>query len=164
VGAQLSAQSLGSGDRMTRVPAILILLVGATAFFFWLTRSRAGAEGTARVFRVGQEWSFVGRSSDPEPTLIIVRVETLPRIGEVIHISVRGVRIRNSHAAEGYVDTLPHLPFSPAALQRSVTRLVADSVTLPDFKPGYEEWRRAQGGAFTVSVREALDLAEQAVK
>jgi len=129
-----------------------------------LTRPRASARDTERVFRVGQEWRFIGRPGDPKPTLVIVRVDTLSRIGEVIHVSVRGVRVLNAHAPAGYVEAVPHLPFTPAALERSVTTLAADSVKLPDFEAGYEEWRRAQGGAFSVSVREALDLAEQAIK
>lgn len=149
---------------MAEVPAFIVLLRTAAVLLLWITRAGAGGDASKQTFRAGQEWRFAGRPSDPKPTLVIVKVEALPKVGDVVHISVRGVQIRNSRAPAGYVDSLPHLPFSPAALQRSVTSLVADSVALPNFEPGYEKWRQDQGGVFTISVREALDLAEQALK
>jgi hypothetical protein len=146
---------------MSGLRAIIAALAVVVGPLVGMTRSGAAGE---RAFRAGQEWGFAGRPGDPKPTLVVVKVEALPEIGEVVHVSVRGVRIRNPRAPEGYVDALPHLPFSPDALRRSVTSLVADSVTLPSFEQGYDQWRRAKGGAFTISVREALDLAEQTLK
>jgi len=113
--------------------------------------------------QVGQEWQFEGRPADPDPTLIIVRIEELPTLGEVVHVSVRGVRINNPRVAGGFSDNLPHMPFSRAAIQRSVTKLVHDSVALPSYEAGYEQWKKAHGGVFTISVREALDFAERAI-
>ena len=114
--------------------------------------------------KVGQEWEFEGRPTDPHPTLVIVRVEQLPKVGDVVHVSVRGVRIRNPRAANGFSDNLPHMPFSRAAVERSVTTLVHDSVALPAYEEGYKQWKNARGGVFTISVREAIDFAERALQ
>ena len=113
-----------------------------------------------RALKVGQEWEFVGRPGDPHPTLVIVRIETLPKLGEVVHVSIRGVRIKNRQAPAGYSEDLAHIPFGRAALERSLTRVAHDSVALPALEDGYEQWKQARGGAFTISVREALDFVE----
>jgi len=113
-----------------------------------------------RALKVGQEWEFVGRPGDPHPTLVIVRIESLPKLGEVVHVSIRGVRIKNPQAPRGYSEDVAHMPFGRGALERSLTRLAHDSVALPAFESGYEEWKQARGGAFSISVREALDFVE----
>jgi len=113
--------------------------------------------------KVGQEWQFEGRPVDPHPTLVIVGIEQLPKAGEVVHVSVRGVRIANPRAAGGFSDNLPHMPFSRTAVERSVTKLLHDSVALPPYQEGYDQWKNAHGGVFTISVREALDFTERAL-
>ncbi len=113
-----------------------------------------------RALKVGQEWEFAGRPGDPHPTLVIVRIESLPKVGEVVHVSIRGVRIKNPRAPGGYSEDVAHMPFGRAALERSLTRLAHDSVALPAFEDGYEQWKQARGGAFSIAVREALDFVE----
>jgi len=95
---------------------------------------------------------------------VIVRLESDPRLGELAHISVRGVHTKNPHHGRGYVEEAPHMPFSRLAVEASVTELVSDSVPLPAYQDGYTEWKRSAGGALTVSVRDALDVVEQALK
>lgn len=116
-----------------------------------------------KALKVGREWEFKGRPADPKPALVILKIETLPSLGEVVHVSVRGVHIKNPRAPTGSADTLQHLPLSRAAVEKSVTKLLHDSVTIPDYAEGYEQWRRARGGAFSTSVREALDFVEKAL-
>jgi hypothetical protein len=53
------------------------------------------------------------------------------------------------------------MPFSRAAVESSITTLLQDSVALPDFEEGYQEWRKAHGGVFTVSVLEGLEFMEK---
>jgi len=117
-----------------------------------------------KSLKVGQEWQFEARPDDPRPTLVIDRIDTLPKVGEVVHVSVRGVRIRNPGVPGGIQDQIPHLPFARSALEKSLTKVLHDSVPLPAYEEGYAEWKRAQGGAFTITVREVLDLAEQATR
>jgi hypothetical protein len=40
-----------------------------------------------------------------------------------------------------------------------VTKLVRES-DVPDFQSGYDEWRKACGGVYTISVAQAVELAE----
>ena len=137
--------------RLTWVgPALLVTLLGGSS--------------RVRALKVGQEWSFTGRPTDPAPTLIIDRIEDVPKVGEVVHVSVRGVHIRNPNVAGGISTELQHLPFARSALENSLVKLLKDSVALPDFEPGYEAWKRAKGGAFSISVREALDYVEHTLQ
>ena len=135
---------------------------------YWRGSSSAPARASSRrlsvALRVGQEWRFEGRPSDADPRLVIVRLESDPRLGELAHISVRGVHTKNPHHGRGYVEEAPHMPFSRLAVEASVTELVSDSVPLPAYQDGYTEWKRSAGGALTVSVRDALDVVEQTLK
>jgi len=56
------------------------------------------------------------------------------------------------------------MPFARSALERSITKLLHDSVALPDYEEGYQRWKNAQGGAYTITVREALDVIERTLK
>jgi hypothetical protein len=120
--------------------------------------------GQAKVLKVGQEWEFTAREGDPHPTLVIDRIETLPKIGEIVHVSVRGVRIKNRRSPDGFTTDIAHMPFARLALERSLTRLVHDSVSLPAYEEGYEEWKTAQGGVYTITVREVLEVIEQSLR
>ena len=135
--------------------ALLVTAVVAAPFFL---------SHQEKPLKVGQEWQFEGRPDDPQPTLVIDRIETIPEVGEVVHVSVRGVRIRNPRAPGGISHEMPHMPISRSALEKSITRVLHDSVPLPAFEEGYAQWKRAQGGVFTITVREALDFLEQALR
>ena len=91
-------------------------------------------------------------------------MEQLPSIGEVVHVSVGGVRIRNPRAPGGVSDQVPHMPFARLALEKSITNLLHDTVELPAYEDGYAEWKRARGGAFSISVREALNYVESTLQ
>jgi len=112
---------------------------------------------------IGQEWRFAARPTDPDPRLTIVRFESSAS-GEVVHISVRGVRILNPRVPAGAVSEVPHLPMSRAAVEQRVTELVGRAEPSALFSEGYTEWQRADGGFFTVPVADCLTLAERALR
>ena len=59
------------------------------------------------------------------------------------------------------ITDIPHLSFKDAAVQNSVTKLVRQSPTVPDFKEGYDTWKAVylagKAGAFDTNVRATLD-------
>ena len=99
-----------------------------------------------KPLKVGQEWQFQGRTVDPQPTLVIDRIEQVPGLGEVVHVSVRGVQIRNPRAPKGYTDRVGHMPFVRSALEKSITELLHDSVDHPDYEEGLAALKRLQPG------------------
>lgn len=56
------------------------------------------------------------------------------------------------------------MPFTREALDHSVTTLVRETREVPDFKVGYQEWRNACGGVYTISVADAIEVAETAFR
>jgi hypothetical protein len=118
-------------------------------------------------YRVGQVWRFTPRFGEEGATLTVVKVESAPEVGVIVHVSLAGVHVRSPRAPGGFNDRLPHAPFTETAIAKSVTVLVGEVSALPPFERGYAEWRRAfdagKGGIFTIPVAEAVEAAERAM-
>jgi hypothetical protein len=52
------------------------------------------------------------------------------------------------------------MPFAREAIERSVTKLERREL-FPDFQDGYNEWRNACGGVYTITVAEAVKVSEE---
>jgi hypothetical protein len=124
-------------------------------------------ESNTGKYRVGQIWKFKPRAGEDGATLTVVRVESSKELGVIVHVSVKGVRIKNPHAPGGYTDALQHGPFSEEAISKSVTTLVGETKVLPPYEEGYREWRKAfdagKGGIFTITVAETVGFMESAI-
>jgi hypothetical protein len=118
-------------------------------------------------FRVGEKWNYRARPGEEKSSLTIVKVESSPKLGVIVHVSLDGLRVKSAQAASGFSETISHMPFAEPAIEKSVTTLAAANVPLPAFEEGYREWRRAfddgRGGVFTVSAAEGVDFIEKAL-
>lgn len=118
------------------------------------------ALSTAANLQEGQVWAYKTRSSESASTITVLKIEQYKDLGQVIHVRIDGIRMQNPIKGIS-VTAIPHLPFRSAALQRSVTRLIHKSSTVPDFKEGYDTWRQAydagKAGAFDTDVAATLD-------
>lgn len=54
-----------------------------------------------------------------------------------------------------------HMPFTRDAIERSVVKVAKEDGPVPDFNEGYDEWRRACGGVYTITVAEAIEVSEK---
>jgi hypothetical protein len=88
-----------------------------------------------------------------------LRVEFLPKSGTIIHIRVDNVRLRNCTGGPE-PDKFEHMPFTRDAIERSVSKLLKENSEIPDYKSGYDEWQRDCGGVYTITVAEAVAVAE----
>src|SRR4051812_7066880 len=68
----------------------------------------------------GDCWSYTTRNGEESSFLVIRKIETLPKIGEVIHISIYELEIPNSSAPHGYSDRAGHLPIAGASVRASL--------------------------------------------
>src|SRR5262245_54134740 len=107
------------------------------------------------AFAPNQEWAYRSRPQDAGPTLVIGLIEDHPKMGRVIHITVRNVNIKSSRAPEFVTHGIGHFPMSEAALTASVTRLIGVVDPPPSVLVGVKSWQAAQGGVFTITVAEA---------
>jgi len=114
-------------------------------------------ESSDLKFRPGQVWQYKTRPNDDASTLTILKIETLPKQGTIIHIRIDRIRIRNCKGGPE-PDTL-HIPFTRHAVERSVTKLVKEGI-VPEFQAGYDAWKNACGGVYTTSVADAVQGIE----
>jgi hypothetical protein len=110
-------------------------------------------------FHPGQVWAYKTRHGEEASFLTILKVESLPRIGTIIHVRVDKVRLRNCTGGPE-PDKFEHMPFTRDAIELSVTKLITETSEIPDYKDGYDEWRKACGGVYTISVAQAVEVAE----
>ena len=115
-------------------------------------------------YHVGETWKYQARPGEESSTLIVVRVESTPTLGVIVHVSLVGLSVHSKRAPTGISDRIAHMPFSEGAIDKSVTAMVGKAEQLPDFEEGYREWRigfdQGKAGVFTISVAEAVGYIE----
>ena len=119
----------------------------------------APEEAKDSKFVAGQVWEYKTRQGEESSTLTILKIESLPKIGTIIHIRVDKVRLRNCTGGPE-PNKFEHMPFTREALERSITKVVKQG-SVPDFHEGYEEWRKACGGVYTITLAEAVTVGEE---
>lgn len=105
-------------------------------------------------FHPGQVWQYNTRPHEKGSTLTILKVDSLPKLGVIIHIRVDKVRLRT--CTDGLEpDKVEHMPFTREAVDRSVTKLVKEG-NVPEFQDAYDEWRKDCGGVYKITVADAV--------
>lgn len=108
-------------------------------------------------YAAGQVWEYRTRAADAGSLLKIQRVETpAGHDGPIYHISVIGLGLSNPAVGT----ELPHSPVSRETLDASVTRLSDQRPEFPDAAPGIAQWKSAQGGVFTITVAEIIQIID----
>jgi len=129
-----------------------------------IAQTQAGCPATQPLVDVkyspGQVWSYKARASEAASTLTILKVESLPKVGEIIHVRIDGITLRNCSGGPS-PKNLAHAPFSRDAIDRSVTRLLRVESDLPNFEEGYNDWRNHCGGGYTITVAEVVGIDEK---
>ena len=119
----------------------------------------APESATDMKYHPGQIWAYNSRPDEHRSRLTILKIESLPKVGTIIHVRVDRVRLRNCTGGPE-PDTFAHMPFSRDAFDRSVTKLIKEKSRIPDLS-GYQQWRSDCGGVYTITVAEAIDVAQQ---
>jgi hypothetical protein len=103
---------------------------------------------------VGQEWSVKGTTAKA----VIGRIE--PYGGGKTAVSISLLDVPTDHGPI----LMAHAPFDKPALVASLDQLLATGVTLPSaFEQGYQTWKSANGGVFTLSVAQVIALVLQSL-
>lgn len=125
-------------------------------------------ETSTAKYHVGETWKYRARPGEEGSTLTVVRVESTPKVGIIVHVSLRGLSLHSKHTPTGISDRIAHMPFSEGAIDKSVTTLVGKAEQLPNFEEGYRQWRtgfdHGKAGVFTISVAEAVDYIESIIQ
>ncbi len=115
----------------------------------------------------GQCWSYSARTGEESSYLVIRKIESLEKLGEVAHISVYGLKIKNPASPSGFADQAGHIPITLEALRSSLNKRIDRSIPSTDWMEGYSLWREAydtgKGGVFTKSVSDCVGFMEEAI-
>jgi hypothetical protein len=102
----------------------------------------------------GQVWEYRTRRGEEGSLVKIQRIETEPETNApVFHVSLVGLNWPGSNV-------LAHAPVSQHTLDISVTQLSADHGQFPAADEGIAEWRRANGGVYSVSLAEIAEMGD----
>ena len=117
-------------------------------------------------YAVGQLWAGQGRHDGEQPTLLINRIDQHPLGGgNIYHVTLNGLKIRNPRVPEGVMTQLAHAPVTDQTLERSQLRLLGQQAADPVYLQGYGQWREAfdagNAGSFGVSVATILEIVER---
>lgn len=116
------------------------------------------------TFQVGQEWRYHTRPGEENSRVKVVKIENYEEIGNLIHISVSSVKIRNPKYPNGLLEEVLHLPVNEESLKKSITRLETSEADLPAYEFGYVRWKSAfdeqKAGYFGIPLREVLQWLE----
>lgn len=115
----------------------------------------------------GQIWKYETRKGEERSRVVILKVEDYGESGIIVHISIRGLKIKNPRLSAGYSEEIGHLPFDKEALLKSLTELESHAGELPDFEDGYSHWKeaflRGTSGVFIGNVYDAIDFVDRSM-
>jgi hypothetical protein len=112
-----------------------------------------------RKFAAGQVWSFRSRDFEPDATVTILKVESFPKVGKIVHVRIDGIRLRNCSGGPEPT-SIGHAPFTRDAIERSAIRLLRAGA-VPTFEKGYDDWKSHCGGVYSIAVREMVVVNEK---
>jgi hypothetical protein len=115
------------------------------------------------IYKPGQVWSYKSRPGEGSSTITILRVESTPKLGVIVHVRIEGFQFQDCAGGPGPT-TMEHAPFAKPAIEKSVLRLLRTETKVPIFKDGYDDWLSHCGGVYTVSVAEMLTVTNEAFK
>ena len=103
------------------------------------------------------------RPNEKESYFIVVKVENHTKLGNIIHIAVRDLKMKNPRSPDGISDKVNHMPFAEEAINKSAVKILKEKVDLPDYEEGYSMWREAFDAGeqvFTPHFIRSVDVTE----
>jgi hypothetical protein len=144
--------------------SVCLELVLASTMLIASAQDVKSKESTELKYKVGQKWSYKSRTGEENSYLVILKIETDLKLGKIIHIAMRGLKMKNRRSPAGISEDVNHMPFSETAIEKSGLKLLKEKVDLPDFAEGYRLWREAfdagQAGIYTITIAEAVSVME----
>lgn len=118
-------------------------------------------------YKAGQMWSYKTRESEKDSYFIVLKVDADPKLGNIIHIAVQNLKIKNPESPDGFSSQVNHLPFAEKSIDQSAVKLLKEKVELPDYEEGYNEWKKnfdsKNAGIFTITIAKAVEAMETGI-
>jgi hypothetical protein len=138
---------------------------GLMAVFYVLgLRASLHRRPIAVSLKPGQVWTYKSRPKDAGSTLTILRTETEPQFGPIVHVALQGVSLQGRHRS---LDQIEHVPFAKQPVRESLVRLEETLSEIPEFEVSYRMWResveKGDAGVFSVKVADAVQRMDDAL-
>ena len=121
-------------------------------------------EWNDQKFHVGDVWEYKTRPGEERSTITILRVESSPKVGIIVHVAVDNLTWLDCES-NAFAQSIPHMPLARGAIEASVTRRIASTRDLPAFEEGYRLWRDAfskqPAGIYVIPMKDAVSVAEK---
>ncbi|HVI53886.1 MAG TPA: hypothetical protein VM621_02390 [Luteibacter sp.] len=115
----------------------------------------------------GQVWTYDHRPGEDGSRVAIRKMGVEPEDGEVFHISILGVKLRNHRVPGGAQPAMHHAAVLRTTLDKSLRELTPAADPDTAWENGYAVWRQAydngDAGVFELSVAEILGYIERVV-
>jgi hypothetical protein len=118
-------------------------------------------------YAVGQAWTYRTRPGEEASRLMIRHIDVEPEDGEVFHISILDVRLRNHKVEGGAQPAMNHAAILRVGLDASALQLDGSADADEAWRDGYAVWRQAydngDAGVFDLPVADILGYIEKVV-
>jgi hypothetical protein len=123
-----------------KIWVVVMLLVASTAASAQQTDTSPNPGSEPVAYKPGQVWKYHTRPGEEDSTITILKVESLPKIGTVVHVRVENLPAPNCGSFH-LTRAIEHIAFTEQMLRKSTTSLAQENVALPDSYYGaYKEW------------------------
>ena len=85
------------------------------------------------TYKPGQVWSYKTRPGEGSSTITVLRVESTPKLGVIVHVRIDGFQFKKCDRGPG-PSTMEHAPFAKAAIDKGI------SAQGPDFTTTMRSW------------------------
>ncbi len=118
-------------------------------------------------YAVGQSWTYRTRPGEEASHVAIRRIDIEPEDGEVFHVSILGVKLRNHRLPGGIQPAMHHAAVSRASLDASLLEPDGRADDEEHWRDGYDVWRQAydngDAGIFDLPLPDVLGYIEMVV-
>jgi hypothetical protein len=122
---------------------------------------------TRPEFAPGQAWTYRTRPGEEASRIVIRKKDIEPEDGEVFHISILGVKLRNHRLPGGLQPAMHHAAVARTTLDQSLLAYEGDGDDDEAWMDGYAVWRQAydngDAGVFDIPVSEILGYIEMVI-
>jgi len=113
--------------------------------------------------QVGECWGYQTRLHETESYIVIRKVEDMPKLGQVWHVSIFDLAVKNPTIPEKPFPYILHVAISEEQLLESLTQKLDRSIPDKDWEEGYNIWLKGDGGAFSVPLSECVTAIEEVI-
>jgi hypothetical protein len=122
---------------------------------------------TKPAYAPGQAWTYRTRPGEEDSCVAIRKIDLEPEDGEVFHISILGIKLRNHRVPGGMQPAMNHAAVSRSTLDASLLANEGAADSDESWQDGYAVWRQAydagDAGVFDLTVPEILGYIEMVV-